>query len=69
MFNQEMKDFERKAGFIDKHSDLYQGDPDFRRMVDFTVYLTADQRHESEAAVGRLFGAVGYGTNPAARNA
>jgi hypothetical protein len=60
MYDQELRDFERKAGFIDRHSELYRGDPDFRRMVDFTVYLTPDQRHESEAEVGRLHGNRAY---------
>lgn len=62
MYDQELRDFERKAGFIDRHSELYRGDADFKSMVDRTIYLTADQRHASEAEVGRLFGATGYGT-------
>ena len=62
MYDQELRDFERKAGFIDRHSELYRNDPDFKSIVDRTVYLTADQRHASEAAVGGLYGATGYGT-------
>lgn len=62
MYDQELRDFERKAGFIDRHSDLYRSDPDFKSIVDRTIYLTADQRHASEAVVGGLFGATGYGT-------
>jgi hypothetical protein len=50
--NQETKDFNRKAAFIEKHGTLYLTDPIWRQMVDNTVYLTDDQIHESMAAVG-----------------
>ncbi len=61
MNNQELRDAERKAGFIDRNSDLYRSDPTFKSMVDRTIYLTADERHASEAEVGRLFGSAGFG--------
>lgn len=60
MYDQELRGFERKATFIERHAELYRDDADFRRMVDDTVYLTADQRHASEAEVGRLYGNRAY---------
>ena len=56
MNNQELRDAERKAGFIDRNSALYAVDPIFKDFVDRTIYITADQRHASDAEVGRLFG-------------
>ena len=50
--NQETKDFNRKAAFIEKHGTLYLTDPIWRQMVDNTVYLTPDQIHESERIIG-----------------
>lgn len=61
MNNQELRDAERKAGFIDRNGDLYATDPTFKSIVDRTIYLTPDERHASEAAVGRLYGSAGFG--------
>ncbi len=60
MYDQDLKDFERKAGFIDRNAELYRNDNEFKSMVDRTVYLTPNQRHESEAEIGRLYGNRAY---------
>ena len=53
--NQERTDALRKAAFIDKNSDMYRRCPIFRSMVDNTVYLTAEEIHESMRAAGYRF--------------
>lgn len=42
----------RKAAWIEKHAETYQRSPEYRFIVDNTVYLTDDQLHESMRAVG-----------------
>ena len=53
--NQERNDLLRRAAFIDKNSDLYQACPIFKGMVDQTVYLTAEEIHESMRVTGYRF--------------
>lgn len=56
MNNRELRDAERKAGFIDRNAGLYGTDPDFKRMVDQTVYLSQDEIQKSQTAVVTKFG-------------
>ena len=46
---------ERRANQIVRHADLYGNDPDFRKMVDNTVYLTQEQKEKSELDVDRTY--------------
>ena len=50
--NQERYDASRKAAFIEKFSDEYDRSPNFKFMVDNTVYITDAERQESMALTG-----------------
>lgn len=56
MNNQERIDGNRKAAFIEKFADDYDRNPNFKWMVDNTIYLTQDQIHESMRVVGERCG-------------
>lgn len=47
---------ERRANFIIRHADQYEANAAFRAMVDSTIYLTEEQKHESMAIVGDKYG-------------
>lgn len=46
-----MSQEERRANFILRHSEQYQGDPVFKQMVDNTVYLSEGEKLDSIQAV------------------
>jgi len=50
--NADIRNASRKAAFIDKWSFEYQSSPIFKRIVDNTVYLTEDEKRQSEALIG-----------------
>lgn len=47
---------ERRANFIMKHAETYGNDPDYRTMVDRTVFLTPEQKEKSQLEVDRVYG-------------
>lgn len=51
-----MSQEDRRANFIIRNADQYELDPVFRKMVDNTVYLTEDQKHESQRSETEKFG-------------
>jgi hypothetical protein len=42
---------ERRANQIVRNADLYASDPDYRMMVDNTVYLTSEEKEKSQVIV------------------
>lgn len=56
MLDQEMRDWNRKAGFIERNAELYQTDPEFRKMVDGTVYLTENDINLSQSETVTKYG-------------
>ena len=51
-FQQERYDASRKAAFIEKFADQYQRSPEYKWIVDNTVYLRENEIHESQRVVG-----------------
>jgi len=50
--NQQRYEASRTAALIEKNADLYQRCPNFKWMVDNTIWLTEDQIHESMRVTG-----------------
>jgi hypothetical protein len=46
---------ERRANQICRHADIYGSDPDFKKMVDNTVYLSQEQKEKSILAVDSMY--------------
>jgi hypothetical protein len=61
LLKQVLRDAERKGSFIEKHSELYQTDPRFRRMVNHTIYLTYLQKNDSITVVEDFYGMTAQG--------
>jgi hypothetical protein len=47
---------ERRSNQIVKHADIYGSDPNFKMMVDNTVYLSQEQREKSALYVDDVYG-------------
>lgn len=47
---------ERRANQIMRHADVYDRDPNFKMMVDKTVYLSQEEREKSVLYVDDVYG-------------
>ena len=50
--NQQRIDASRTAAAIEKNADLYERSPQYRFMIENTVFLTEEEIHESMRVVG-----------------